>query len=227
MKVIPFATNYKVDVEGNVYARKGKMTPIVTGQGYLRLKLHCDNGDYKAFLVHRLVAMTYIPNPENKKEVNHINGIKSDNRLVNLEWNTRTENQKHSHRTGLRSNHGEGNPRSILTNEQVIEIYFRLSKGERACDVAPDYPISQAMVEGIRVKNCWKELLSGYPDIPRKKRSEVFSTNTIKWIANKLQEGVGLNQILKLSRSKYVTEEFILKIKNREVFAHITKDYNW
>ncbi len=227
MKAIPFATNYRVDIEGNVYARKGKMTPIVTRQGYLRLKLHCDDGSYKAFLVHRLVALTYLENPEGKSEVNHINGVKSDNRLTNLEWNTRTENQKHSHRIGLRSNHGEGNPRSILTSEQVIEIYHRLFKGERACDIKPDYGVSQSIIEGIRSKHCWKELLRGYPDIPKKKKSEVFSTNTIRWIANKLQEGVGPNQILKLSRSKYVTEDFIFKIKSRQLFTHITKDYNW
>lgn len=63
---------------------------------YLRVSLTKESVT-KDYSIHRLVAQTFIQNPENKKEVNHINWIKYDNRLHNLEWCTRSENEIHSH----------------------------------------------------------------------------------------------------------------------------------
>lgn len=76
---------------------------------YQEVKL-TKNKSYIPFLVHRIVATEFIPNPENKEEVNHKNGIKTDNRAVNLEWNTPKENMEHAVRTGLKNHSGEGNP---------------------------------------------------------------------------------------------------------------------
>lgn len=70
------------------------------GRGYLGICLS-KNGVTKRYIVSRLVAEAFIPNPDNKPEVNHINGIKTDNRAVNLEWVTVSENKLHAYRTGL------------------------------------------------------------------------------------------------------------------------------
>ena len=76
------------------------LKPIKMPKGYTKVNLKI-NGKSKNKQVHRLVAVAFIPNPKNKTEVNHINGIHDDNRLCNLEWVTGEENRKHAYDTCL------------------------------------------------------------------------------------------------------------------------------
>lgn len=102
--VIGYEGLYQVSNKGNVksliYKRQNgnaSILKLVTkNNGYIQVTLVKD--EYKSIQVHRLVAQMFIPNPENKPQVNHINGIRNDNRVENLEWVTASENQIHSHR---------------------------------------------------------------------------------------------------------------------------------
>jgi hypothetical protein len=88
---------YWIDESGNVYNKKYKLktTRSSSGTGYLQVAL-CKNGFVKIHSIHRLVAQTFIDNPQNKKQVNHKDGNKLNNHVSNLEWCTQSENMKHS-----------------------------------------------------------------------------------------------------------------------------------
>lgn len=106
-KIIKDYPNYEVSSEGRVRNTKtGRiLRPNLNEGGYQQVNLYLDRKP-KLFRVHRLVASTFIPNPENKRTVNHINGDKTDNRVDNLEWASDSENVSHAFRAGLKFHSG-------------------------------------------------------------------------------------------------------------------------
>jgi hypothetical protein len=99
-----------------------------TNCGYVGVVL-CKESKYKSFRIHRLIAIAFIPNPDNKPCVNHLDGNKLNNNIDNLEWCTHSENNKHALKTGLRKpfKH-ENNPCAKLNMLQVNII--RHCKGD-------------------------------------------------------------------------------------------------
>lgn len=108
-KAIPgYEGKYEVSDKGEVRSlnyrgtnRSQVLKPLTSGKGYLMVGL-CKNGKMHWEKIHRLVASLFIPNPGNKPQVNHLDGVKTNNVASNLEWVTGGENQVHAYRTGLK-----------------------------------------------------------------------------------------------------------------------------
>ena len=121
--------------------------PFLTKKGYNTVKLR-KNGHSKSFLVHRLVAINFIPNIHNKSQVNHINSIKTDNSVTNLEWCTASENLIHSFKNGTHNIKGEKNPSSKITNNDAEDIR---KSNESIKELSKKYKISEVSVRKVKL----------------------------------------------------------------------------
>lgn len=149
---------YQISSQGNVVNSKGRILKQHPDRyGYSTIML-CKNGIGKRFLVHRLVAIHFIPNPLNKPTVNHLNGNATDSRVENLEWATISENNLHAYRTGLskpKKMIGEKNGRAKLTQKDADKIRLMCSKGIKQKDIANHFNISISVVNNIKNNRAW------------------------------------------------------------------------
>ena len=128
----------------------------IAGKGYYRVRLKI-NGKTIPCSIHRLVALAFIPNPDNKPQVNHINGDKTDNSVENLEWMTNSENQLHSYQNGLTPNKGEGHNKSKLTEPNVRYILINpLGLTQRR--LADVFDVHYSTLNDIIKRKSWKHI---------------------------------------------------------------------
>ena len=156
-KKVTVCNNYSVSNYGRV--RNDKRNTFLSPRdlkGYKRVSLWY-NGKANDHRIHRLVAQSFIPNPENKLEVNHKNGISNDNRECNLEWTTGEENAKHRVEVLNQGDSfkGKKNGNSSLTEEAVIAI--RSSKLSRK-ELSELYEVSITQIGRIITRKLWTHI---------------------------------------------------------------------
>lgn len=132
------------------------LKPRVDQDGYLRIRLTVGRRHRKHIFVHRLVMLTFVGECPPNYQVNHKNGIKSDNRLENLEYCTDSQNKRHAFDTGLRFNKvGAESHASKLTDGKVQEIKRLLAEGVEGATIAAMFGMSRAQISRIKTGKMW------------------------------------------------------------------------
>lgn len=155
LRPIPgFEGAYSVTIDGRIWShtrnrRRGQwMTPAVNSRGYLSTVFHLGAKPYP-MLVHQAVALAWVPNlaPDVRREINHIDGIKTHCHASNLEWCTRSENVLHAYRTGL--NPPRASKRRTLSSEQAALIRSMVASGDKPVSVAKHFGVSRQLIHSI------------------------------------------------------------------------------
>jgi len=123
-----------------------------TGRVYFNMTWR---GITKSVLVNRVVALRFLPNPLELPQVNHIDGNKENNAVTNLEWASSSANERHAHRTGLKSGRGSANSNAKLNAQAVSAIR---ASDDCVADLAIKYGVSRSTIIGILKRRTWTHI---------------------------------------------------------------------
>ena len=168
--------------------------------GYSRVSIRMPDGKVKVAKVHRLVAIAFIPNPENKREVNHIIPVKDFNWVGNLEWATSVENKYHARKHGLYKNAsynrvGQDRPGTKYSDETVRKVCELLEEGKQPLEISMILGVPRTLPGCIKYTGKWSHIAKDY-NIPKPTRSfRVYPSWLISDVKKMLEDGVSNRMI--------------------------------
>lgn len=152
-----------IHLKSHSYIKKEQdIIQSINPSGYKQVKLYNNTGKTKSIVVHRLIAFTFLENPNEYKYINHIDGNKLNNNLSNLQWCTSSQNNTHAYRTGLKKPEnyaGEACYFAKLTEKEVIAIReeYKLNKPFQR-RLAEKYNTTITNINMIINRNTWKHV---------------------------------------------------------------------
>ena len=206
-------TNYQVSSDGHVRNKNtGKtLKGSPDKRGYLTASIWI-NKQIHTMLIHRLIAQTFIPNPDNKPTVNHKDGNKQNNAVSNLEWATHQENIDHAIQTGLRNLQGINAVSNIYTEAQVHEVCKLLEAGKNPKEIAKLLSVSQNLPRRIKYRGKWSHISKLY-NIPKPEHPHIgINKQVIELLNNGIEDYDGIISILHL-RNTNATRRYLCGIK--------------
>ena len=219
---------------GKTQTLKGRvLKQRVNPSGYCYVGLR-KNGNRATFAIHQVVAQAFLDNLENKPIVNHINGVKTDNNISNLEWATYSENLSHAYSTGLRRSVsaqavGEKNYKRKLKPEQVIEIKRLLAAGNMTHkEIAKKYGVSRSTVGNISSNRYWSHITVNNAKCSKKSttRNSGSKNNFSKLdesLVLRIKLALHCGVTIKLLASQYgVASTTIYEIKRGATWQHVS-----
>ena len=223
-KQIENSKGYFITHKGTVINSKGQVIKASTGStGYAKVTLVKEHGGRLYANIHRLVAVAFIPNPDDKPYVNHIDGDKLNNHLDNLEWVTPSENMIHACRV-LQKGLGSSNGNSELTEKQVVKICELLQGGYRNNQIAEYVQVYDYHVAQIRKQLTWKHISKNYK-IPTKSRT--LSEETVRWVCRCLELGMTTRQVLAETTNNKLTKHLIKDLRRKRIYKDIVNNFNY
>lgn len=224
VRIVPDYPKYAVSFCGKVFRLDtGKELKQGVRRGYLYVNTSINNEQRKVN-THVMVATVWVNNPDPKlrKFVNHKDGNKLNNHASNLEWVTGSQNQRHALDCGLKAK-GSNLYNSELDEKQVHEICKLLVDGLRPKDIAVKYTVTPDIIRKIRSGDTYFHVRSLY-NIPMTYR-ENFSESTVKWVCERILEGLSDQSIVNLSSNGKLTVIDVKRIRYKIRYKSISDLY--
>lgn len=225
IKYIENSKNYFVTDKGEVYSGHKPLKISDSGSGYAKVRIRYLDGTQKDELIHRLVAKAFIPNPENKPLVNHIDYDRKNNNISNLEWVTYSENNIHSNKRKYENGSFYENNNSVYSEAQIRSVFEKLQEGWTIKDIEDVTGVDYQNIVNIRSCHRHKEIAKEYKMPPL--RSRRISLKTVRWICHKIDEGFTDKEIFEMYTGEFLNKQKIRMIRWGHSWTEISKDFKF